>query len=64
MNTNSLDLNTDILNVIGNYVMKDNIIKEENFKRHIFNYVYIRMKIERKMQEKENTINVDVIQDI
>ena len=29
MNTNLLDLNNDILNIIGDYVKKDNIEREE-----------------------------------
>ena len=36
MNTNLLDLNTDILNIIGNYVKKDNerrIDKEDDFEK-------------------------------
>ena len=36
MNTNLLDLNTDILNIIGDYVKKDNerrIDKEDNFEK-------------------------------
>ncbi len=35
MNTNLLDLKTDILNIIGDYVMKDNerrIDKDDDFK--------------------------------
>ena len=33
MNTNLLDLNNDILNIIGDYVKKDNIDRIENFKK-------------------------------
>ena len=46
MNTNLLDLNNHILNVIGDYVKKDNRIKEERFKRDMLDYVDIEMKIE------------------
>jgi hypothetical protein len=38
MNTNLLDLKTDILNIIGDYVKKDNelrIDKEDDFKKQI-----------------------------
>ena len=33
MNTNLLDLNNDILNIIGDYVKKDNIDRIENFEK-------------------------------
>ncbi len=33
MNTNLLDLNNDILNVIGDYVKKDNVDRMEKFKQ-------------------------------
>ena len=33
MNTNLLDLNNDILNVIGDYVKKDNADRMEKFKQ-------------------------------
>ena len=33
MNTNLLDLNTDILNIIGDYVKKDNLERKENFEK-------------------------------
>ena len=33
MNTNLLDLNNDILNIIGDYVKKDNIDRIEKFKK-------------------------------
>ena len=33
MNTNLLDLNNDILNIIGDYVKKDNIDRIENLKK-------------------------------
>ena len=31
MNTNLLDLDNDILNIIGDYVKKDNLERKENF---------------------------------
>ena len=33
MNINLLDLNNDILNIIGDYVKKDNIDRIENFEK-------------------------------
>ena len=33
MNTNLLDLNNDISNIIGDYVQKDNIDRIEKFKK-------------------------------
>ena len=33
MNTNLLDLNIDILNIIGGYVKKDNIERKESFEK-------------------------------
>ena len=45
---NLLDLDNDILNIIGEYVKKDNhdkILKEkEKIKKHLLNYVDIEMK--------------------
>ena len=54
MNTNLLDLDNDILNIIGEYVKKDNHdrILKENFKRDMMDYVDIQMKIERKDARK------------
>ncbi len=37
MNTNLLDLNNDILNVIGDYVKKDNLKKELEKEEQILN---------------------------
>ncbi len=37
MNTNLLDLNNDILNVIGDYVKKDNFTKELEREEQIIN---------------------------
>ena len=33
MNTNLLDLNNDVLNIIGDYVKKDNIDRIDNFEK-------------------------------
>ena len=33
MNTNLLDLNNDILNIIGDYVKKDNFERKESFEK-------------------------------
>ena len=44
MNTNLLDLNNDILNIIGRYVKADNDEREFNelIKKDIFDYVDIK----------------------
>ncbi len=50
MNTNLLDLNTEILNIIGGYVKRDNerrIDKEDDFEKTDFNELF-----ERKQQIK------------
>ena len=46
MNTNLLDLDNDILNIIGDYVKKDNLEKEriEKFKQDVFKYLNIQLK--------------------
>ena len=46
MNTNLLDLNNDILNIIGDYVTKDNIEREE--KERAFEFVDNELKCLRK----------------
>jgi hypothetical protein len=46
MNTNLLDLNNDILNIIGDYVKKDNIEREE--KERAFKFVDNELKCIRK----------------
>ena len=46
MNTNLLDLNNDILNIIGDYVKKDNIEREE--KERSFKFVDNELKCIRK----------------
>ena len=55
MNTNLLDLNNDILNIIGRYVKADNDEREFNelIKKDIFDYVDIKMKIKRKEARDE-----------
>ena len=53
-NMNLLDLDDDILNIIGDYVKKDNIerISNEKLKQDILEYVDIKLKIERKKARK------------
>ena len=52
---NLLDLNNDVLNIIGDYVKQDNNIREFNelIKKDIFDYVDIKMKIKRKEARDE-----------
>ena len=54
-NINLLDLNNDILNIIGGYVKKDNKerIKEEKLKKDFFNLIDHEMKCVRKAARKE-----------
>ena len=49
-NMNLLDLDDDILNIIGNYIKEDNIerISNEKLKQDLFDYVDTKMKEERK----------------
>ena len=51
-NMNLLDLDDDILNIIGDNVKKDNHdrISNEKLKQDILEYVDTKMKIERKKQ--------------
>ena len=53
-NMNLLDLDNDILNIIGDYVKKDNIEEKlnEKLKQDILEYVDTKMKIERKKARK------------
>ena len=51
-NMNLLDLDNDVLKIIGDYVKADNRSKEEKFKKDMFNYIDIKMKIERKEARK------------
>jgi hypothetical protein len=52
---NLLDLDNDILNIIGDYVKADNNIREFNelIKKDIFDYVDLKMKIIRKEARNE-----------
>jgi hypothetical protein len=54
-NMNLLDLNYDILNIIGDYVKADNNIRKFNelTKKEIFDYVDLKMKIKRKETRDE-----------
>ncbi len=58
MNANLLDLNDDISEIIGGYVKKDNLdsILKEKLKQDMLEYFDIKIKFERKKQEKENTM--------
>ena len=58
-NMNLLDLDNDILNIIGDYVKKDNLEEKlnEKLKQDILEYVDIKMKIERKKARKTKKIN-------
>jgi hypothetical protein len=49
---NLLDFDNDGLNIIGDYVKKDNRSKEEKFKQNMFNYIDMMMKIARKDARK------------
>ena len=51
---NLLDFDNDVLNIIGDYVNKDNLdrISNEKLKQDILEYVDIQMKIERKKARK------------
>ena len=53
-NMNLLDLDNDILNIIGGYVKKDNLdnFLKEKLKQDLVNYVDIQMKIEKKDARK------------
>ena len=65
MNTNLLDLNNDILNIIGDYVKKDNYKREievikDVFKQTLFEYLDMKMKAERKEHKKNyGTYQID-----
>ena len=52
---NLLDLDNDVLDIIGDYVKADNNIREFNelIKKDIFDYVDINMKIKRKEARDE-----------
>ena len=53
-NMNLLDLDNDVLNIIGDYVKKDNHDRylKEGYKQDLFDYIDIKMKIERKEARK------------
>ncbi len=54
-NMNLLDLDNDVLNIIGDYVKQDNKIRQfsEVTKKEIFDYVDKKMKIKRKEAKEE-----------
>jgi len=59
MKINLLDLDDDILNIIGDYVKKDNIERMEKermekFKQDVFEYLNIQLKEHRKFSRKIN----------
>jgi hypothetical protein len=58
MNTNVLDLNNDIFNVIGDYVKKDNLdrILKEKLRQDMLNYVDIQMKIKKRSKKRKHYI--------
>ena len=64
MNTNLLDLNDDILNIIGGYVKKDNIEREE--KERAFKFVDEEMKKVKKnaRKKKEKLIKEELVDHI
>ena len=57
-NMNLLDLDNDVLNIIGDYVKKDNHDRKFNelIKKDVFDYVDIKMKIKEKKQDMNSTI--------
>ena len=54
---NLLDMNNDILNIIGGYVKEDNLEKErmEKFKKDVFEHLNIQLKEDRKFSRKNNS---------
>jgi len=57
---NLLDLDYDILNIIGDYVKKDNFDRMEKermekFKQDVFEYLNIQLKEDRKFSRKHNS---------
>jgi hypothetical protein len=56
-NINLLDMNNDILNIIGGYVKEDNLEKErmEKFKKDVFEHLNIQLKEDRKFSRKNNS---------
>ena len=57
MKTNLLDLDDDILNIIGDYVKKDNLEKERmiKFKQDAFEHLNIQLKEDKKFSRKNNS---------
>ena len=57
MKTNLLDLDDDILNIIGDYVKKDNLEKERmiKFKQDAFEHLNVQLKEDRKFSRKNNS---------
>ena len=51
MNTNLLDLNTDILNIIGDYVKKDNAVIIEKFIKESFKQVDVLYSILKRIAQ-------------
>ena len=49
MNTNLLDLNNDILNIIGGYVKQDNTDRMEKLIKESFKQVYILYNILKRI---------------
>ena len=56
-NINLLDMNNDFLNIIGDYVKKDNLEKERmiKFKQDAFEHLNIQLKEDRKFSRKNNS---------
>ena len=55
MNTNLLDLNNDILNIIGDYVKKDNFERKESFEKvDILYNILNRIGQVKKIKNYEN----------
>ena len=57
---NLLDLDNDALNIIGDYVKADNIERMElermeKLKQHVFEYLNIQLKGDRKFSRKHNS---------
>ncbi len=57
MNTNLLHLNTDILNIIVDYVKKDNHDRNEKLKQDILEYVDIKWKWKKESKEEKYDIS-------
>ena len=60
MKINLLDLDNDILNIIGDYVKKDNLERLEKermdkLQQDVFEYLNIQLKEDRKFSRKHNS---------